>query len=591
MVERGQHARPRRWVRTLRPRSLSLRWWLAALFAAVAAITAVTIVAVLGNRSEGAFRESAQDVAAGKTFAAAAVLADATTASAFRRGVAEEAERRGLAMFAFDSTGRLVTSSVSQGIPLADVPVHEALPSVLLGRRVVQSTRDGARTLVGVPLRRGPAAALITYAHRPELSTQLGIVRDETIVAAAWATLLGAVAGLLAATLITARLRRIAGAAAAIESGDFDEPLRPTFPDELGALAASIDRMRKRLRAMFARIASDRDRLDRLLARLREGVIAVRPDGRVEFANEAARAILGAPELQPGDALPEPWSDTSLVALAGRLYQPAAGAVTVEVAPDDDRLYLVTGVPAVGDETAVLVVNDLSERARNERAQRDFVTNAAHELRTPVAAIASSVEMLRSGASDDPDERETFLAFIDGEAARLTRLARALLVLARAEALAGEVPDLVPVPVRPLLDAVAASLRPAPGVRVHVSCADDVVALADADLLEQAVSSVAANAAKFTERGEIRLGAAARGDARVAVEVSDTGAGISALDESRVFERFFRGADRNRDGFGLGLSIARQAVRVLGGELEVRSRNGGGTTATLVLAAVARGDR
>jgi signal transduction histidine kinase len=116
---------------------------------------------------------------------------------------------------------------------------------------------------------------------------------------------------------------------------------------------------------------------------------------------------------------------------------------------DDGRTLELSGIPpADGGDTAILVVHDQTQKEQNERVQREFATNVAHELRTPLASIATAVEMLQTGAKDDPEARDDFLELIAREAARLTRLTRALLVLARADA-GEEVPHRWPIRSRP----------------------------------------------------------------------------------------------------------------------------------------------
>src|SRR4029078_10989196 len=106
-----------------------------------------------------------------------------------------------------------------------------------------------------------------------------------------------------------------------------------------------------------------------------------------------------------------------------------------ELELSDPRILVVSGIPpAAGGENAIVVVVDESERERNARIQREFATNAAHELRTPLASLVTAVEILRTGAKDDPRARERLLDVIARESDRLTRLSRALLVLARADA-------------------------------------------------------------------------------------------------------------------------------------------------------------
>jgi two-component system phosphate regulon sensor histidine kinase PhoR len=228
----------------------------------------------------------------------------------------------------------------------------------------------------------------------------------------------------------------------------------------------------------------------------------------------------------------------------------------------------------------------MTERLRRERAEREFVANAAHELRTPVAAIAGAVEVLQAGAKHVPEERDRFLEHIEREALRLGRLASALLTLARAEAV-GDPAGMELVELAPLLRAVASDVRPASGVRVRVRCRRGVCALADEALLEQAVSNVAHNAARHTSAGSIDLSAHAR-DGTVEIAIADTGSGMRPEDATRALDRFYRGPRETAGGFGLGLAIVAQAMRTMGGAIDVESAVGVGTTVRLRLPAAER---
>src|SRR5262249_55045781 len=244
--------------------------------------------------------------------------------------------------------------------------------------------------------------------------------------------LIGALVGLLVASLIAARLRRIARAAADIEAGAFDTPLEPSFPDELGALAATIDHMRVRLRRSFGDLEAERDRLRQLLEGLHEGVIALDRELRIVFWNGAARSLFQEYPLESGEPLPDPWRGFPLRTFAGELFDGTAVLQARVVA--DEHIFALTGIPARrGTSDAILVLADISERERRERAEREFVTNAAHELGTPLTAIRASLEALQSGAKEDRDERDRFLSLIERQTLRLGRLRRALLALARAQ--------------------------------------------------------------------------------------------------------------------------------------------------------------
>jgi two-component system, OmpR family, phosphate regulon sensor histidine kinase PhoR len=212
--------------------------------------------------------------------------------------------------------------------------------------------------------------------------------------------------------------------------------------------------------------------------------------------------------------------------------------------------------------------------------EHEFVTNAAHELQSPLTAIVSAIEVLQAGAKDTP-ERDIFLDHIEQASLRLARLARALLVLARAEA-GTEAPRTELVALEPLLADVAGRLRPLHGVTTRVSCAPEAAVLTNRELLEQAIQNIAENAAKYTASGEIELtGRVSEGG--VELSVRDTGSGIPAADQSRVFERFYRGSETGDAGSGLGLAIVRAAIDTLGGDIELESAVDEGTTVSIRL--------
>ena len=230
---------------------------------------------------------------------------------------------------------------------------------------------------------------------------------------------------------------------------------------------------------------------------------------------------------------------------------------------------------------AVATFEDAEDRERRTRAEREFVTNAAHELRTPLTVIASAVEVLKAGAKDDPEARDRFLEHIDRATDRLGRLGRALLTLARTQT-GQEAAKLDVVALRPLLDSIAAEIEPQEGVAVAVSCGSDLAALANRDLVEQALSNVARNAATHTRSGSISLTARAD-DGTVAIELADTGPGVSSEDRERITERFYRAAGAQAEGFGLGLSIAAESVRATGGRFELEAVEPHGTRVRAVL--------
>ena len=558
---------------------IGMRWWLAIVFAAIAAITAVAVAIVSANRSEQAFRERAEEVAAGRSFGAAIELGQRAGETGFERATPVVANERELPMFVFSPRGRLLTDERSLDVSFADIEDGDvALETALAGRRFVRTDQAVRATLVGIPLRREGAGALVTYASHPLLAEGVGVVQDEVVKAALWAILLGGAIGFLVAVLIARRLAGIAGAAAAIEGGDFDTALEPRFGDEVGTLSATIDRMRNHLRDSFARLESERSRLEELVERLDEGVIVVDDGLDVEFANGQARRLLDHP-LRSGQPVPEP-----LRLIAERLDSSRKTITETQIDVDEGRVYAIAGLPAHRQsDSCIIVVRDISDRERRERAQREFVANAAHELRSPLTTITGAVEILQAGAKENPGDRDRFLEHIERESERLVRLTRALLVLARAQT-REEAPRIERVSARALLESVAAAVPTRDGVTLTIDCDEDLELATEPDLVEQSLINLTVNAANNTSRGAIVL-TARQANGEVAIEVADSGAGMSRKVRERVFERFYRGNGRDTEGFGLGLAIVRESVRVLGGRIEVDSAPGSGTRVRVTLPA------
>ena len=197
-------------------------------------------------------------------------------------------------------------------------------------RRFVQSFDNGRETVVALPLRRtSRAAAVVAYAPRPPaVGAASAIFRDEVVRASIWAVLVAVVAGLVAASLIARRLRRMAVTTRAIEEGDFERELRPRFGDEVGQLASTINDMRGTLGDAFERLNAERDRLEVLLEQLHEGVVAVDRDLRVQFVNEQIESILTGTRFVDGEVTPADLrGHPASTSLQRSLFAPSASIV------------------------------------------------------------------------------------------------------------------------------------------------------------------------------------------------------------------------------------------------------------------------
>jgi signal transduction histidine kinase len=216
-------------------------------------------------------------------------------------------------------------------------------------------------------------------------------------------------------------------------------------------------------------------------------------------------------------------------------------------------------------------------------APLQIVAAVAHEMQTPLAAVRGAARALAPENELDPAARRRLLAVIDDAATQLARLAEDLTLAGRLEA--GKLPlERVPCDLRGLVESVVAAARSGrPDASLQVTLPARAVAVADRDRLRRALAELVENALKHAPGGHVRITVEAdAGDVRIAVH--DDGAGIAAEERERIFEPYVRLGERAA-GSGLGLSIARDLVQAMGGELTIESEPGLGSTFTIKLPA------
>lgn len=267
--------------------------------------------------------------------------------------------------------------------------------------------------------------------------------------------------------------------------------------------------------------------------------------------------------------------------IAGRLLRPVRDLTdTARAISETD---LSRRIPVDGDDEIArlaLTFNEMLGRLSDAfDAQRDFVADAGHELRTPITIVQGHLEVM----GDDPQERDETLALVRDELKRMGRIVEDLLLLAKSE-----LPDFVHLEPVELSDLTTDLLMKARALGERSWCLDacaEGVVLGDPQRLAQAVLNLARNAVEHTQVGdEIGLGSAHhRGEVRMWVR--DTGTGVDPAERDHIFDRFARGKlGRYRsDGAGLGLAIVQAVATGHHGRVELDSRPGSGSTFTLIL--------
>ncbi len=323
-------------------------------------------------------------------------------------------------------------------------------------------------------------------------------------------------------------------------------------------------------------------RLRRALDTLPQGVIVCDENGEMVFRNARALALMGS---RHGDALAtqavtelleNAWHDGSAERTLD-LYGPPRQTLNVSTRLIDD------GRRPLG---VIAIIDDISERRRLEEIRRDFVANVSHELKTPMGALGLLAETLT--VEPDPEIGQRLASRIHTEAFRVSRIIDDLLDLTRIES--EEAPPREPIYINLVMaEAVERVQSAAEQRKITIELHEPdppVYVLGDRRQLVSAIHSLLENAVTFSyENGIIRV-TGSQADGEVRLSVADAGVGIPARDLERIFERFYRvdhGRSRETGGTGLGLSIVRHVASNHQGRVEVASREGEGSTFTLIL--------
>ena len=338
---------------------------------------------------------------------------------------------------------------------------------------------------------------------------------------------------------------------------------------------------------LYRQAEEERQRLAAVLQATPDAVIAVDREGEITLANPAASTVLSCPS---GEALGRPVHDVvEQQEVQDLLLDPAALEETLEVRLDDGTVLAAAGDEIMGSGGTrvgrVAVLWDVTHYKRLDMLKSEFVNTVSHDLRAPLTLMrgyATMISMVGALNEQQKDFVSKILDSIDG----MAELVENLLDLGRIEAGFGL--DLQEVSVNDVVEDVVTTYRPTAvnkEVGLEVELEDGLQPVrADSTLLRQAIANLVDNAVKYTSGGgKVSLRARQEAD-QLVVEVEDTGVGIAPADKSRLFERFYRARrpeSLKSRGSGLGLAIVKSIVEQHGGEVDVESRLGSGSTFTL----------
>jgi signal transduction histidine kinase len=408
------------------------------------------------------------------------------------------------------------------------------------------------------------------------------ILGTTAIIVAAIAGLLGVLYGRWLARPVVA-LRELAER---IGRGDFSTALPAVAPLEVGALARSMDEMRRNLVDLTDTLRRREAEAQTVLSGVIEGVYAVDHERRIRYANAQVARLLGRPAgeivgqfcgdvLQPQRVNGERPCECNCPIIAARASPQASLREMLCLADGSTRSAIVLSAPPV-QGVQVQILRDETELEATRRARDSVLGNISHEFRTPLAAQLASIELLRDGLSDmSVEAQRELLSNVERGVLRLMRLIDNLLESVRIEAgqhsIRQQPVDLAEV-IADARDLIEPLLRQRQLTIELDRSGIGAIVRGDAQRLGQVFVNLIANAAKFAPEGStIRIGGK-RSDTQFEVWVEDEGPGVQQGASDSIFERFQRGADSEPDapGLGLGLWIVKSIMERHGGTVRMQ---------------------
>jgi two-component system phosphate regulon sensor histidine kinase PhoR len=522
----------------------------------------------------------------------------ATDAALWQARVSKLAQLSHTHVTLWDDTGRLVGDH-APGLMAPGTPTHAPLRGAAEGALTEDSAERELpeRQDVELPVSLGNGSTgtvrVASVLAQGDVAATVGGV--DLISVFLLALLMAAGMAAIASLLSARTARTLTGVATRIAEGDLDARAHIAGNDELARLGRALDRLAENLRSTLSELRSERDRQDDILSGMQEGVLLLDRHRRVAHVNPALRNLLTLSADVVGRLPIEIIRNASLTEFLNEAFE-ASTALSREIeltGPAPARV-LVRIAPLGGPRGGLLAVFvDVTNLRHLETVRQQFVANASHELRTPIASIHSAAETLVGGIANDPATRERFLGIISRNATRLKNLVDDLLDLSKLESRGFDVPlrpTLVAAVVRSTFNALGEAAEKKQ-IRLIQRVDQGLEVQADPQALEHVLTNLVENAIRYCPGGSEVTVATERTGSSVRLTVADDGPGIPEEHLSRLFERFYRvdaGRSRELGGTGLGLAIVKHWVEVMNGEVGVTSRLGQGSVFTVSLGVAAQ---
>lgn len=365
---------------------------------------------------------------------------------------------------------------------------------------------------------------------------------------------------------------------------NLDRPLDNDGYDELSPLLRRIDTQQKEIERQSEELTQKQKELEVMTSAMSEGIVLLNHHGTILSINQAAAQILGTDRSCIGEDIVSVNRSVELVDL---LNQAKAGTHSEKILELENARYQMMASPVISSGAVfgiVLLVLDVTEKEKAEQLRREFTANVSHELKTPLHTISGSAELLANGMVK-PEDIPDFSNRIYSEAQRMIQLVEDIIRLSHldegAEDMKWETVDVYTV----AKETVISLSDEAANAGIKLALTGEAVSIHGVkQLLQEIISNLCDNAIKYNHKGgSVTVEVKDIGDFAT-VSVSDTGIGIPAEHQSRIFERFYR-VDKSHSkeigGTGLGLSIVKHAAKLHHAEIALHSVVDQGTEITV----------
>ncbi len=366
---------------------------------------------------------------------------------------------------------------------------------------------------------------------------------------------------------------------------DLEHPADNNTYEELSPVLTEIRRQHRQIKEQMTELAEKNNEFSQIISSMSEGLVLLNKQGQVIAMNASARNIFGvkgetdgvdfltlerSPELSHAiDTVRFDAHAEAKLSKNGREYQ-----------------FNISRIESEGNTVGTLILGfDITEKAFAERNRQEFTANVSHELKTPLQSIIGSAELLENGLVK-PEDTARFVGNIKNEATRLVSLINDIILLSQLDEKAE--PAFEQIDMKATAAEVIEILNPSAkkrNITLALDC-DNIEISGVRRYIYEIIYNLCDNAIRYNkDGGRVDIAIKKRGKSTV-ITVADTGIGVPAEHQARIFERFYRvdkSHSKETGGTGLGLSIVKRAVMLHNGKVELNSTTNEGTTVKVIL--------